>query len=153
MLVLSGCTTGSGGPASAETPPDADLAGEVSTPVPFHALRRGMCFNDEALLDAREAVDTVACSDPHLYEVFSVVTVPGAAGAPYPGREPLRALVRDRCFTELDKQFHGQPLQIGLGVSLMVSFQESDWRSGVRRAVCGVFPLSQRPRTGSVLGT
>ncbi|GAA3392731.1 septum formation family protein [Streptomyces roseoviridis] len=151
VLSVAGCaTTQGGGPDEASHPPsrqaDAMKGLPAGHPTPYASLAVGMCSNDDGAVTAAESVGVVDCATPHRFEILAKVRVPGAADAPFPGRNALVAALTKACDPTLEPLVAtARGARIGMQ---LLPFDEKSWTDGNRTGYCAVtFP---EPATGRV---
>ncbi|WP_437386554.1 septum formation family protein [Plantibacter flavus] len=97
-LTLSGCSVINDilpKPAETRDSQTGEIVGGGTTNV--FTLAVGDCLNDESSSDEVSEVPTVPCTEPHTYEVYGEVTIPGDE---WPGDDALTQQADDGCYAQ-----------------------------------------------------
>jgi len=127
--------------------PDVPLAAGERR-VPFTRLLAGQCFN--APPSEEFHVRVIACSAPHRYEAFAVLSLDGARGAPYPGDNGLARMSYEACYQALTKARHAT-IGTAYGSLSVIPRDRETWDDGNRRLVCAVAATGMAPWVGRKL--
>lgn len=151
-LALSTAVRGTAGPAPDLAQEAREEIGRIGPTVPIDALGIGTCFQDPVGGAEVNEVPVVACSQPHANEVYAILVVDGAPGAPYPLVQQLRAVADGECQAEPFDAYIGEHYLISSLDSVAYYPSQARWAAGDRRIVCVVSdPVGQV--TASLRGT
>lgn len=116
---------------------------------PVGALAVGDCYDQP--IGGAEIVDVpvVDCAEPHKYEVFAVLQVPGDANAPFPGSDEVRRFSDGQCRGGAFADYVGANFYASPFVVTWIYPTEASWADGDREVVCALTDPT-RLLTGSV---
>ena len=115
----------------------------------------GACFVEylEAKGDAlTHRLQTAACSIPHDAEVFAVLALPGAPGAPYPGETEMTKRSRASCLARFEPFVGIEYATSTLRIAVLRP-TATTWATGDRSVVCSVHDEKLEPLVGSMRAT
>jgi hypothetical protein len=105
------------------------------------ALQEGDCIRDPGLVEVIEDVEAVGCDEPHEVEVFAVIELPDADGAPYLGEELVYAGAMDRCLPRF-AGYVGTPYEESVYWVDAWTPVEEGWDGGDRTVLCVIYEVS-----------
>jgi Septum formation len=116
-------------------------------------LAVGVCFDEPIVAAEIDAVDTVACTAPHIYEVYAVFDLPLGPDAPFPGDSPVGAAAFQGCVDLYEafvgSEYDGQTSTIGV---YPLAPSERSWPEGDRVVTCSAYLRNGDPATGTLAG-
>jgi hypothetical protein len=115
-------------------------------PIAAADLKAGDCIADAtATLGDVRSFEHVACDEPHDGEVYTLITMPGAKGAKYPGPDAVNAKGQRGCRARLRRQATAKAYQDReLGYKFVYPTRVS-WADGDRDITC--LATFKRPRS------
>lgn len=121
------------------------------TGVNVSQLQEGDCYNATGP-GPLTTVETVECSEPHAFEVFSEVTHPAGEGEDYPGDAGFAEFAGGECLPAFEGYVGLDYADSGL-IASSVSPDEDGWGAGERQVLCVLsHPEGDEPRTESAAG-
>lgn len=104
------------------------------------ALQAGQCLNQPGASTAIEEVEVVPCEDPHDFEVFALVELPGG---PYPGDSGMSESARPACRDRFAAYVGVEPSDSVLATGFLVPSADG-WDGGDREVVCLLYEPDER---------
>ncbi|MFD2675322.1 septum formation family protein [Gulosibacter bifidus] len=115
-------------------------------------IKLGDCITDAAAEGEVQSLPTVACSQPHSYEVFHEFDL---TGDKFPGESGMEADILDQCYGKPFEDFIGKSYDSSSLDVLYLSPTATSWAQGDRRVSCLVFEGdgTGNKTTGSLKGS
>src|SRR5215204_5857590 len=134
-------TTTEGSTTTTEAPSTTEAAGEPIDPA---TLAVGDCFEERVLpnqgateVDENQTVK-VACTEPHLNEVYLVTQMTDEAGAPFPGSDAITAFADQTCLDAFEPFIGMDYVHSVFEIGYTVPTEET-WVLPDRTVTCFVF--------------
>ena len=141
-------------PSSSEPSADpsaaASEAAEDGEETSVFDLEIGDCFSESG--DQTVSVVVVDCEQPHVYEVFALVTVEGGEDDPYPGDEVIGSEADAGCEAPF-AEYVGLDYADSQWYVTSLTPTESTWAEGDREIVCLLNLEDESEVTGSAEGS
>ena len=136
------------GPRPGSSPPPGLAPGMVTGDVSPADLVVGNCITARLPDGTIITVDLGPCAKPHLYEVFSVYSLPAG---PYPGVRQTDALVLGHCRKYLPGFVRAPAGESGYRIEYFFP-RATDWAADDREGTCMLTAPGARPLTGEAKG-
>ena len=105
--------------------------------VTANELKSGDCISDaNSTLGDVTTFDAVACDTPHDGEVFTLIVLPGAKGAKYPGADAVTGKGQRGCRARLRRQATAKAFKDKLLGFKFVYPTPASWADGDREITC-----------------
>lgn len=100
-------------------------------------IELGDCITDTQNEGEVQSLPTVACSQPHTYEVFHEFDLEGSGS--FPGEKGMEKDIVDQCYGKPFEEFVGRPYDNSALDVLYLHPTERSWKQGDRTVSCLVF--------------